>query len=263
MNRDLTTAGSGERAAYRVQVEACYHLMDRLRAHRPQVEIEACSSGGARADFGVLHHAHRLWTSDCNDARSRLGIQRGALQFFPPEILGAHIGPAPAHTTGRSQSLDFRAAVALPCHLGVEADLRRMDDAQRERLASWIALYKTLRPRLHGVPVIQGEAGDGVFWQAHGDADSALLFIYRLDPTGQRYSPSMRLPWVDDTRRYRLRRVDTALLPHIPGWGDSPLHDALSTNHGALLDGAWLRHAGLQLPRLTGESALILSLESL
>lgn len=258
MNRDLTTAGSGGRAAYRVQVDACYRLMDRLRAHRPQLEIEACSSGGARADIGILAHTHRLWTSDCNDARSRIGIQRGALQFFPPEILGAHIGPAPSHTTGRGQSLDFRAAVALPCHLGVEADIRHLDDGQRQRLAGWIALYKRLRNRLHSAPVMLGDAGDGIAWQAHGDAGSALLFVYRLDPTQQRFSPNLRMPWVEDSHRYRLRRVDSDLLPHIPGWGDSPLHDALSTAGGASFDGAWLRRAGLPLPRLTGESALML-----
>jgi alpha-galactosidase len=125
---------------------------------------------------------------------------------MPPELLGAHIGAERSHTTGRSQALAFRAAVALPLHLGVEADVRRLDGAQRAELARWIALHKQLRARLHGAPLWLGEAGDGIVWQAHGDAAAALLFVYRLEPTAQRWSPALRMPWVDARRRYRLRR---------------------------------------------------------
>lgn len=263
MNRDLTTAGSGGRAAYRAQVRSLYRLMQRLRDAHPQLEIESCSSGGARIDLGVLRHTHRVWTSDCNDARSRVGIQRGALQFFPPEVLGAHVGPAPAHTTGRSQSLDFRAAVALPLHLGVETDVRRLDAAARQRLAGWIALYKQLRGRLHGCAVQLGEAGDGIVWQAHGDDRQLVLLVYRLEPTAQRYSPSLRLPMLDAQRRYRVRRLDSHLLPELPGGGRSALHEAWSQPEGAVLHGSWLRNAGLALPRLAGESALVMDVTAL
>jgi alpha-galactosidase len=38
----------------------------------------------------VLCHTQRVRTSDCIDAQSRVNIQRGFLQFFPPEIMGAH-----------------------------------------------------------------------------------------------------------------------------------------------------------------------------
>lgn len=257
MNRDLSTAGHGERAAYRGQVQAVYALLARLRAAHPKVEIESCASGGARIDLGMLAHVQRFWTSDNNDARSRVAIQRGALQFMPPELLGAHVGAARSHTTGRSQALAFRAAVALPLHLGVEADLRRMAAVELAELARWITLHKALRPRLHGAPVMLGEAGDGVVWQAHGDADSAVLFIYRLEPTAQRFSPALRLPWVDAQRHYRLRRLCAAAQGAMPGWSRCALHDALEGD-GAVVPGAWLREVGLELPRLTGESALLL-----
>jgi len=257
MNRDLTTAGHDGRAAYHGQVHALYALLARLREHHPGVEIESCASGGARIDLGILPHVQRFWTSDNNDARSRVAIQRGALQFMPPELLGAHVGAERSHTTGRSQALAFRAAVALPLHLGVEADLRRLDAAARAELAGWIALYKQLRGRLHGAPLWLGEAGDGIVWQAHGDAASALLFVYRLEPTAQRFSPALRMPWVDAQHRYVLRRLCGAAQGALPGWGRSPLHDALDAQ-GAVVPGAWLREAGFELPRLTGESALLL-----
>ena len=82
-NRDLTTAGlrSGL-PGYRAQVHAAYALFARIRAAHPEVEIESCSGGGGRIDFGVLRHTHRVWTSDCIDALSRVDIQRGFLQCF-------------------------------------------------------------------------------------------------------------------------------------------------------------------------------------
>ena len=42
--------------------------VDRLRAAHPGVEIESCSSGGARIDLEILRRTQRVWTSDCNDA---------------------------------------------------------------------------------------------------------------------------------------------------------------------------------------------------
>ena len=273
MNRDLTTGGDADgQPAYRSTVLAFYALLDRLRRAHPGVEIESCASGGGRIDFGALAHSHRVWTSDCNDALSRIAIQRGALQFIPPEIMGAHIGPAPAHTTGRSASLDFRAGVALPGHLGIEMDVRRLDERQRTSLARWIALYKALRDRLHGGRVWLGEAGDGVVWQAHGvvcdenptarndrtAVDEFIVFVYRLEPTTHRYTPPLRLPMLDRAARYRVERLD----PTPAEATSSPLDDALRAagaeqGEALVAHGAWLAHAGLPLPRMLAESALI------
>ena len=260
MNRDLTTAGDAHgQAAYRAFVRALYALLARVRAAHPALEIESCASGGARIDFGVLTQTHRVWTSDCNDAVSRLAIQRGALQFFPPEILGAHIGPAPAHTTGRSQSLNFRAGVALPGHLGIETDVRELDAGQRQALKLWVDLYKALRDRLHSGRVWCGEVGDGVLWQAHGDerAHEVIVFVYRLSPTTQRYTPPLCVPLLDKNLAYSVQRLD----PTPAEWTSSPLNDSLlaaaDSGKPVLAQGAWLAQAGLPLPRMFGETALI------
>ncbi len=258
-NRDLTTAGLADGSpGYRAQVHAAYALMARLRAAHPQVEIESCSGGGGRIDFAVLRHSHRVWTSDCIDALSRVDIQRGFLQFFPPEIMGAHIGTSPAHTTGRSQSMGFRAAVALPGHLGVELDARLLEEAPRSEVAHWIALYKRWRDRLHHGRVWLGEAGDGLVWQAHGDAEAneLLLFVYRMKPSDHRYAPAVRLPMIDALARYRILRV----LPegrHDDHWfrPPAPLFDAIDAD-GVTFDGAWLANAGLPTPRSAAESCL-------
>lgn len=263
-NRDLTTAGLADgHAGYRAQVLAFYALVDRLRRAHPQVEIESCSGGGGRIDFAVLRHTHRVWTSDCIDALSRIEIQQGFLQFFPPEIMGAHIGTAPAHTTGRTQAMDFRAAVALPGHLGIEFDLRQLDTAARSALRGWIDLYKQLRERLHQGRVWRGSLPDGLVWQAHGDdaADELLLLVYRTQPTQHRYTPVLPLPMLQPGSRYRVQQLAPAGTVRPTGaHHTAPFFDALNDEDGVLLDGAWLQQAGLPLPRAQAETAFIVQL---
>jgi alpha-galactosidase len=174
-------------------------------------------------------------------------IQRGFLQFFPPEIMGAHVGTAPAHTTGRTQSMAFRAAVALSGHLGVELDARRLSAADAAELRGWIALYKRWRDRLHHGRVWTGEAGDGLRWQFHADeaAHDGLLIVLRTRPSDHRYAPALRLPMLDEAARYRVSEVrpdETA--PAAQEW-----------------DGAWLAHAGLPMPRTHAETAYLARVE--
>jgi alpha-galactosidase len=267
-NRDLTTAGLGAapnkgHAGYRTQVHAAYALMARLQQAFPQVEIESCSGGGGRIDFGVLRHTQRVWVSDCIDALSRVDIQRGFLQFFPPEIMGAHVGTAPAHSTGRSQSMAFRAAVALPGHLGVELDARSLSAADATELRGWIALYKQLRERLHHGRVWCGQCADGVVWQLHGDEDGAdmLLLAYRLHPSDHRYPPQLQLPMLDKSARYRVQEILPAGTVRKTGRHDTaPFFDAINTAEGLDVHGAWLAQAGLPLPRTQAETAFLVRL---
>lgn len=234
-NRDLTAAG--ERPAFRQQVLGTYALLARLRADFPAVEIEACAGGGGRIDAGIARYTHRFWTSDNIDAVSRIGIQRGFLQFMPPELMGSHVGAAPAHATGRIQTMRFRNHVALPGHFGVELDLRKLSERDRARLGEGIARYKALRDRLHAGQVWQGEAGDGLLWQAHGSAESLILLVTRLAPQTQRHAPGLRLPMLDPARHYRVGEA---------------------THHGA-----WLIRHGLALPPLRAEEGLVLELTAL
>lgn len=229
-NRDLTHAGA--RAGFHAQVLGTYALLARLRADFPDVEIESCAGGGGRMDAGIIAHTHRFWASDCIDAISRVRIQRGFLTFMPPEVMGSHVGACPAHSTGRMQDMAFRAGVALPGHFGVELDLRLLSDAETGELASAIARYKALRDRLHTGRVWQGEAGDAVVWQAHGDSAGLLLLVTRTAPTTQRHMPHLRLPMLDPARRYRIA-------------GDGLADQTL--------DGAWAARMGLPLPPMRGE----------
>lgn len=262
MNRDVMQAvGIDGRAGYLGFVQGLYALLARVRIAHPNVEIESCASGGGRMDAGVLAHTHRFWTSDNTDALSRVGIQRGALQFFPPEILGAHIGPVPYHTTGRTQSLDFRAGVALPLHLGIELDVRAIGDGERAQLAPWLALYKSLRSLLHQGAMWLGECGDHIVWQAHGSAQVLVVFVTRTAPTEARQSPPLVLPMLDATTDYRVTRLDPPSIDASNAGVDAPMHQTLRQGSAIAVHGAWLSEAGLPLPRMSGEAVHIYRFE--
>jgi alpha-galactosidase len=243
-NRALTAAGGADgRASYVAQVQGAYALFDRLRAAHPHVEIEACAGGGGRIDLGILDRTHRFWTSDCIDARARVTIQRGFLQFLPPEVMGAHVGASPAHTTSRRQGMAFRAAVALPGHFGVELDLTTLDDRARAGLARWVAFYKQWRGRLHAGRVWLGEAADGLPWQAHGDEDAneVLLFVLRLEPQTLRHAPAIRLPMLSGSGRYRVTPL-------------TPLADqARDEDNAFTASGEWLREVGFVAAPMAAE----------
>ena len=268
-NRDLTAAGDARgRPAYRDQTLAFYALVDRVRATHPRVEIESCASGGGRADHGVLARAHRIWTSDSNDALARQAIQRGFARFFPPEVMGAHIGPSPAHLSGRRHTLAFRAATALFGHLGLELDVRALDHAERAALADWIALYKRHRALLHGGRawhLDRQEPGRTAHGVVAPDGAAALFAVVQHAPAPARRPAPVRLPGLAPAATYRLS-VAGPVPPGVAFASDTPAapdDDALAALAAGTLhaSGAVLATLGLATPILPPETALLLHLQ--
>ena len=258
MNRDhVQGSGVDGRAGTHAQTLALYRLLDELGRRHPDVEIESCSSGGARIDLEILRRTVRVWTSDCNDALERQVIQRSLSMLLPPELTGAHIGPTHSHTTARVHSLAFRAATALFGHLGVEWNVLALSDDERAALASVIALHKRFRPLLHGGDVVRFDhPGDAA--HAHGvyalDRSEAVVAFVQLR-TAPSLTPSpLRLPGLDPSARYRVTRLrlpgDSRVGPgrRQPSW----------MREGIVLTGAQLAAHGVQLPTLDPETAVLI-----
>ncbi len=254
-NRDLFPTGGKALA----QATGFYHVLDRLREAHPHVEIESCSSGGGRIDFGVLRRVHRVWPSDNNDAIERLRVIPAWSQFLPLEVLGSHVGPSPNPITGRRLAMDFRAKVAMFGHMGVEADPARMTDKERETLAAHIALYKQWRGVLHsgalhrlahpdpdvtGMMVVhEGKALALAAQTAFSPVfDAAPVRLAGLDPAA-RYRVTLPEPWPPRAKHY-LANPDT--------W-----------RAGLTLSGAALMGQGLALPLTHPETAWLIALEKL
>jgi alpha-galactosidase len=267
-NRDLheavRTDGSGtDRPAVHAQTSATYRLLDELRRRHPGLEIESCSSGGARVDLGVLERTDRVWTSDCNDALERVAIQRWTGLLVPPERMGTHIGPPTAHTTHRHLDLSLRMLVALGGHAGLEWDITTCSADELDALRAWSALYRELRPLLHGGDAVRSDHPDPalVVGGVVAPDRSAAVFSVVQAVSGRGVAPGVvPLPGLDAGRRYRVRVRSEAGLPaviqvHPPAWWDAALGD------GIVVSGAALGEVGLALPVLAPAQGFLLHLE--
>ncbi|MDO3697372.1 alpha-galactosidase, partial [Curtobacterium flaccumfaciens] len=180
-NRDLVEAGfPGGGAAVHEQTLAAYRLMATLGERFPSLEIESCSSGGGRVDLGVIEHTARVWVSDDIDPLERQQMHRWTQQLLPPELLGSHIASGRNHTTGRVHDLAFRAGTALVGHLGIEWDLAGATADESAALTEWIALYRELRPLLHGGDLVRSDEVDDarlVYGTVAPDRQQAVFFL--------------------------------------------------------------------------------------
>ncbi|PYY41678.1 alpha-galactosidase [Curtobacterium sp. MCLR17_043] len=180
-NRDLVEAGfPGGGAAVHEQTLAAYRLMATLGERFPSLEIESCSSGGGRIDLGVIEHTARVWVSDDIDPLERQQMHRWTQQLLPPELLGSHIASGRNHTTGRVHDLAFRAGTALVGHLGIEWDLAGATADESAALTEWIALYRELRPLLHGGDLVRSDEVDDarlVYGTVAPDRQQAVFFL--------------------------------------------------------------------------------------
>ena len=265
-NRDVVDAGRQAApgrpdsvvgtAGVHEQTHATYRLFEALREAHPDVEFESCSSGGGRADLGILSLTDRIWTSDCIDPLERQTIEAGTGLLVPPELLGSHIASPHSHTTGRRHDLSFRAATAMLGHLGVEWDLTAASESDRAELAQWIALYRSLRPLLHSGDVVRGDVADpamllrGVVAR---DQSEAVFALVQVATSLTIPSAMLRLPGLDPDRSYRVQPLAPADRTWVERWNPSWWGDVM-------LPGRVLGEVGLLAPAQWPEHTVLLRL---
>ncbi|MDJ1112876.1 alpha-galactosidase [Microbacterium dauci] len=248
-NRDLLVPDS------HAQTVALYALIDRLRTAHPGVEIESCASGGARIDLGILSRVDRVWTSDTNDPIERQAIQRYTGVLIPPEYLGSHVGDAKAHTTGRTASLSFRLATAFFGRAGIESDLTRLDEDERQAIAAWVAAYRAHRPLLHSGRVVRGDGADAASI-VHGvvapDAGEAIYALVAVDVPDAAVPAPMRMPGLDATAEYEVTVIDFGAVGVLQDVAPPWLHD------GVRMSGRVRADVGVAVPLLLPGEAVLL-----
>lgn len=245
-NRDLVDAGTapGGRPGGHEQTLACYRLMDEIKAAHPGLEIESCSSGGARVDLGVLMRTDRVWVSDCIDPLERQQMNRWTTQLIPPELMGSHIASGRSHTTGRVHDLSFRAGTAVFGHLGIEWDLTRASEAERADLAAWVTFFKAHRALLLDGDLVRMDLPDPTVC-GHGvvayDRSEAIYSYASIAQSEVVLPGRLRFPGLDPDRRYRIA-------PVLVGRPPSGLRPPLWWAEGVTMSGAALAFAGVMAP---------------
>lgn len=283
-NRDLIEAGNqltGGAAAVHAQTATLYRMLRAIKRAHPGLEIESCSSGGARVDLGVLDHTDRVWVSDCIDPLERQSMMRWTSQLLPPELLGSHIASGRSHTTGRTHDLNFRAATAVFGHLGIEWDLADASDRALAELSAWIDFYRSHRDLLLGGDLVRlDNPGEGamVHGVVAGDRQRAIFaYVLTSNPAADP-GPAIRLRDLSPQTRYLVEPMLVGSAPSglvAPRWWGGRAVDApapINPAHpypqpqeavcypGAVFTGSQLTEAGVMPPRLHPDQAVLFRL---
>ena len=218
-NRDLIEAGNqpdSGRPGVHAQTLAVYGLLEEIRSQHPALEIESCSSGGARVDLGVLEHADRVWVSDNIDPHDRQTMLRWTTQLLPPEYMGSHIASGRSHTTGRQHTLGFRAGTAVFGHLGVEWDLTQATDDELDSLRKWIGFYKEQRGLLLAGDVVRMDRPDSnvlVHGVVSPDRSKAIFATAVLDSLYPDPAARAKFRGLEPSATYKVEPVFPGLAP--------------------------------------------------
>ncbi|MFM2481698.1 alpha-galactosidase [Celerinatantimonas sp. YJH-8] len=263
MNRELVQpCHQGKPHAYQ-QTLRFYELLDILHERFPNTEIESCASGGGRIDYEVLKRTQRFWASDNNDALERQTIQKGMSYFFPPEVMGAHIGNKHCHATRRQHSIEFRGITALFGHMGIELDPVKAEISELDGYTKYVALHKQFRSLIHSGQFWRVDMSDpsiqvqGVVSPAR---EQALFSIAQLAMPDYTLAGQLRFPGLAPDATYKVTLIDHPDIKPVREGGHTMRDLPIWMNQSIRVSGEWLMTAGLSLPILDPETAILISL---
>ena len=214
--------------------------LQRIRAKYPDVIIQACASGGGRANWGVLPYFDEFWVSDNTDAQQRIYMQYGTSYFFPAIAMASHISAVPNHTVFRTTSLKYRIDVAMSGRLGMEIQPKNMTQEEKDLCRKAIAEYKTIRPvvqlgDLYRLKSPFDHQGVASLMYVSETKDKAVFYWWRTDNFYNEILPRIKMAGLNPDRIYtvhELNRID-----------NRPLDC-----EGKRYRGAYLMQHGLEMP---------------
>ena len=215
-------------------------VLNRIRKAHPDVTIQACASGGGRANWGVLPWFDEFWTSDNNDALQRIYMQWGTSYFFPAIAMGSHISASPNHQTFRRIPVKFRADVAMSGRLGLELQPKNMTDEEKAIVKNAIADYKKIRPIVQFGDIyrlVSPYDGKGIasLMYVNPDKNDAVFYWWKTETFMNQQLPRVVMAGLDPDKTYtvhELNRID-----------NEPL-----SFEGKSFTGRYLMSNGLEIP---------------
>ena len=215
-------------------------ICQRIRAKYPDLTIQACASGGGRANYGYLPYFDEFWVSDNTDALQRIYMQWGTSYFFPAIAMASHISAAPNHQTFRTIPLKYRIDVAMSGRLGMEIQPKNMTDEEKELCRKAIADYKTIRPIVQFGDIYRlispyDRLGVASLMYTSPEKDKAAFYWWKTETFVNQHIPRVKMAGLNPEKRYRiheLNRID-----------NNPL-----AFEGKTFSGAFLMNNGLEIP---------------
>lgn len=195
-------------------VRGLYNVYDRIRTKYPDIEIQLCSSGGGRLDYGALKYHDEFWASDNTNALDRIFIQYGTNIFFPAIATAAHVSTSPNHQTGMIIPLKFRFDVAMSGRLGMELQPKDIVGSDYEFAKNAIKVYKDIRPivqfgDLYRMNSPYDENGWYSLMYVSKDKNESVFFAYSLKYHGRTTFYETKLYGLDPNKIYKIKEINT------------------------------------------------------
>ena len=214
--------------------------LDRIRAKYPDVTIQACASGGGRANWGVLPWFDEFWVSDNTDALQRVKMQWGTSYFYPAVAMASHISAVPNHQTFRKTPLKFRIDVAMSGRLGMEIQPKNMTEEEKAVCRNAIKEYKQIRQLVQQGDIyrlVSPYDGKGIasLMYVAPRKDEAVFFWYKTETFYNQQLPRVVMAGLNPEALYtvtELNREDNDPLPY----------------EGKTFSGKFLMDNGLEIP---------------
>ncbi len=217
------------------------NILIRLREKYPDVVIQACGSGGGRANYGIMPYHEEFWVSDNTDALQRIYMQWGSSYFYPAIAMAQHVSASPNHQTGRRTPIKFRFDVAMTGRLGIEMQPKDMTDDEREFAKQAIADYKSVRSIIQHGDLYRlispyDKLGVSSLMYVNENKSQAVFFAYKLEHFHNQVIPRMLMDGLDANRTYTLRELNVAT-------GEKPCY-----LDGKRFSGRMLMNTGVEIP---------------
>ena len=215
-------------------------VLDRVRAKYPDLTIQACGSGGGRANWGFLPWFDEFWVSDNTDALQRIYMQWGTSYFFPAIAMASHISAAPNHTVFRTTSMKYRVDVAMSGRLGMEIQPKNMTQQEKDLCRKAIAEYKEIRPivqlgdlyRL--VSPYDGHNMASLMYVSP-EKSQAVFYWWKTETFYDDHLPRVRMAGLDPDKNYKIRELNR--IDNVP-----------LSFEGKTFSGKFLMETGLEMP---------------
>jgi len=221
-------------------VNGLYKVYDRIRSKYPHIDIQLCSSGGGRLDYGAMKYHTEVWASDNTNALDRVFIQYGTNLFFPAMATASHVSTSPNHQTGMMMPLKFRFDVAMSGRLGMELQPKDIVGEEYTIAKRAIEDYKVIRPfvqfgDLYRLVSPYSNTDWASLMYVSKDTKDAVLFAYSLKYHGRTTFFETRLKGLDPTKNYKITELNKK-----PGGSSFP-------NEGEIFTGDYLMKIGIRL----------------
>ena len=197
----------------------------RIRAKYPDLTIQACASGGGRANWGVLPYFDEFWVSDNTDALQRIYMQWGTSYFFP---------------VFRTTAMKYRIDVAMSGRLGMEIQPKNMTDDEKTLCRKAIAEYKQIRPIVQFGDIYRlvspyDKVGLASLMYVDEAKDKSVFFWWKTESFQNEHLPRVKMAGLDANKNYKVRELNRIDL--------KPMDI-----EGKTFSGAYLMNHGLEMP---------------